>query len=738
MMTRVWSLIGMTLCLNAAMAQPVIAGWTGKTPPDLARVESGHRNHVFYEGETVEFSVKGKNLDRFEVRDYWGEMVDQGKFAKSPLDKLVTAKIELKAKLPGWYKLYVYRSKPAPTKPKSELDSLLEDEPPAKEESALEGAEPVKKTGPPPEEIWGQIVGGTMFVIFRRDKNFPEMPAADVSGGSQGPLDQVMRGVAGIGPQRHRADASKPEETIAGMKQDVAIDEKFYLPYDPLRKRVLMMAFPNGTKEIEGVKQIAREFKDRVQYYEPRNEPNFGSSGADFATKELPPFYEAIKSVDQKLKVIGPGTVTIGPNGAGLLWIEDFLKAGGAKYIDAFSFHAYNNINGDLWLARKSMDALMELLKAHGIEEIEKWQTEQGFFACVYGAYQPRLQGRWTMLEMMVFEQYGLPKEHNHLWYDKSHGFWDFPTWWENDDGSLNPAAVLMRVWSEELYATQFDKRYNFGANGERLYIGSLFQGPEKQVAAFQSAGNTVGRVELKVTGGDKLRTVSAFGVVGELPVEAGRAMLTVPELPVYVELAAGQSIEVVPQSWGENLALAQGVKVTSSGASEHPVDAKIANDTQKIHNGELENWYYTQQSDAQPWMSNVEKFPAWVELALPQPREIKRVVVFAAPPWQWQGTLVDFELQYHNGSDWVTCQRFTEPAQTFQVYTPVTRTSVDSFFSDRWVFEYEGQPMKTNRVRLLVHEATWGGGATEIVGKAGGQTGPHQIMLREVELYGE
>ena len=40
----------------------------------------------------------------------------------------------------------------------------------------------------------------------------------------------------------------------------------------------------------------------------------------------------------------------------------------------------------------------------------------------MYGAYQPRLQARWTMVEMMVFEQYGTPKEHNHLWYDRSHG----------------------------------------------------------------------------------------------------------------------------------------------------------------------------------------------------------------------------------------------------------------------------------------------------------------------------
>ena len=38
-------------------------------------------------------------------------------------------------------------------------------------------------------------------------------------------------------------------------------------------------------------------------------------------------------------------------------------------------------------------------------------------------------------------------------------------------------------------------------------------------------------------------------------------------------------------------------------------------------------------------------------------------------------------------------------------------------------------------KIRLLVHDTTWGGGATEAVVKAGGQTGPHHIMLREVEI---
>jgi hypothetical protein len=62
----------------------------------------------------------------------------------------------------------------------------------------------------------------------------------------------------------------------------------------------------------------------------------------------------------------------------------------------------------------------------------------------------------------------------------------------------------------------------------------------------------------------------------------------------------------------------------------------------------------------------------------------------------------------------------------------------VDSFFSDRWVFNHSFKPVKTQKIRLLVHNTTYGGGATEKVAEAGGQTGPHHVMLREIEVYGK
>ena len=61
------------------------------------------------------------------------------------------------------------------------------------------------------------------------------------------------------------------------------------------------------------------------------------------------------------------------------------------------------------------------------------------------------------------------------------------------------------------------------GEPGNKMYLGSLFEGPDKSVAMFMSAGLTDGKVELKVSGPDKLHVTSAFGVGQDLPVQGGR-----------------------------------------------------------------------------------------------------------------------------------------------------------------------------------------------------------------------
>jgi hypothetical protein len=98
----------------------------------------------------------------------------------------------------------------------------------------------------------------------------------------------------------------------------------------------------------------------------------------------------------------------------------------------------------------------------------------------------------------------------------------------------------------------------------------------------------------------------------------------------------------------------------------------------------------------------------------------------------------LDYELQYERNGRWATIEHVKEPTRTLCVFTPPTRTTVDSFFSDRWIFQHEFPAVTTQKIRLLVHDCTWGGGATREETEAGGQTGPHQVTLREVEIYGK
>jgi hypothetical protein len=670
-------------------AEPArVKGWSFELPANMVRPESGKRNHIFYVGEPVIFKLSG-SASTYEVRDYFGNLLEQG-----PAGQDLTLKIGQ----PGWYKLYVY--------------------------------------GGSDRARWGDAVGTTTFVIFRNDPNFPKLPEKDASGGGQDPHDEIVRAIAGMGPQRHSTKVGPPEATIATLNESIELDNKMYLPLDPVRKRALMIAFPGGTGgHSDDVSHVVRRFKDTVEYWASRSRPNTVTGGRDFATRDMREFYNTVKNIDGDLKVMGPATDAVSPGARPFL--HDFFRAGGMNHIDVFSFQLNDGINGDVFLYRRALDSLQAILAQYGGGDIEKWQTKQGFPAALYGSYQPRLQGRWTMLQMMILDQYEIPKEHNHLWYDRSHGDWDHPYWWINEDGGLNPSVAMMRVLSEELFGTTFKQAYDFGKDGNKLFLGNMYTGEEKNIAAFINTGCGRTEIEIRVRGGSKLHVVSAFGVESDIPVKKGIAKLTVPEVPVYLELAKGQLIAVPSISWGDNMALGSTVTVRSSGTGKHPVDPGIPNSVTKIINGKYENWYWGQTSEDQEWMDNTASFPAWIEISFPVPKSIARVVVFSGIPWQWRGTLIDHELQYENNGKWFTLNHIKEPTKTFGVFSPPTRTTVDSFFADRWIFEHRFKSVTTRKLRLLVNETTWGGGATELVEQAGGQTGPHNITLREVEVYG-
>src|SRR3954469_7007063 len=58
-------------------------GWVDKRPAKMVQLDPGpgKRNPLFYVGEEIRFGLKGDNAQRWEVRDYWGAIVDKGNAA---------------------------------------------------------------------------------------------------------------------------------------------------------------------------------------------------------------------------------------------------------------------------------------------------------------------------------------------------------------------------------------------------------------------------------------------------------------------------------------------------------------------------------------------------------------------------------------------------------------------------------------------------------------------------------
>jgi len=710
---------------------PAIGGTATEVAPPIDTVNSSARNRVFYVGQNIEFSLCRDRYSqqrqvltrRYEVRDYYGTLVASGEVHSAAKDKAkngTSADVSISPLAPGWYKIAFL----------GQMDRS--------------GGGSGFTAGP-----WGFVTGGTTFCVFRPDPHFPTLPAPDAPGtDSMSGNDEVARGALAMGPQRHPITATLPHQPerfdvpaiLQSVGKDVALDRNYYLGQwqDPMRPRALLGHFSNGVAgfnssnpDYAGVSQIVSALKDDVKVWEPRNEPQYGgaSGGADFARNEFKPLRDAIKAADPDAQVLAANTVGI--RAGDLNWLSGFMQAGGDHMMDGFSFHAYNVVNGDLALGRRSLDGLQAFLTRYGLQDVDKWQTEQGVMTAAYGVFKPRFQGRETMMQRMLFEQYNIPKEHDVMWYDRAHGFWNVPVWWENPDSGLTPAAPLMRVYSEEVWGKKWLSSVDFGPSGNNATIGNVFTGG---LMVLMSAGNTQGEVQLLNGGG--VSVTDAWGNPVVLSSEGGLTTIPVSELPVYVHGASAS--QVVKPDWGPNLVRLPGTTVSSNGVS-----------ADKLCNGQMETWYYTQSGDSvsgpdAPWNAGSTppspEHPIAVDVTFPSVKKVRRVVIYATPPWQSQSTLLDYDLQYWDGAGakWETIEGVHEPENTQKLWTPTVHCVVDSYSSERWIFDHSFPMVSTNKLRLLVRKVTFGGAVNqdEFDNSEFATKGQHRLVLREIEAY--
>lgn len=137
---------------------------------------------------------------------------------------------------------------------------------------------------------------------------------------------------------------------------------------------------------------------------------------------------------------------------------------------------------------------------------------------------------------------------------------------------------------------------------------------------------------------------------------------------------------------------------------------------------------------------------PATVGLQWGSAQTFNRVVVWCPPPWQGQGTLLDFDLQYHDGSGWVTIEAVTEPTRTVAWLSDGGLgnnwggggSQAESYFSDRCVFVFEFAAVTASQVRLYVRDCTIGGWPDADCAAAGGQGGVQRVNIRSFSAFND
>ena len=144
---------------------------------------------------------------------------------------------------------------------------------------------------------------------------------------------------------------------------------------------------PEVMKEyLAEVKQVVTAFKGKVDGWELLNEPHLWRvrSGPDKGKRTMPPEKTAslYKAAYPLIKSISPSTMIVGPS-TGLHypeWTKGFLKAGGAKYIDVFTFHGYCDSPDLVDMYGKIME-YRKWLASYNRPGIPVWNTEQYFGA---------------------------------------------------------------------------------------------------------------------------------------------------------------------------------------------------------------------------------------------------------------------------------------------------------------------------------------------------------------------
>jgi hypothetical protein len=451
---------------------------------------------------------------------------------------------------------------------------------------------------------------------------------------------------------------------------------------------------------------------------------------------------QAILAGAPSAKVVGPGTVTAGypPNmalsqylGGGkssdssmdtgididLAWLE---AEGRTDLFSEVTQHGYNDFDGDPWVAEHAWSLFKDILTNRGFGSRSRWMTEMGEFEAVYGVLHSRRQLSWGLRRLFIQEAVGgIPPERSCWFYDRSHGFWSFPSFWMTADGTPSALAAGRRAMS--------------AACSGKTFAGQL--PTSSHLRAYRYAGNAGDLVVLftdgspswpvKVTLPSPGTVRDVFGNPTSLP--SGSSTVLVSDLPGYILVPSGTPVTLTEPT---RTPVAGGVDSTTGDATN------IAQVQAGPTNPYL--WSGGLGSFGSPWYDKSGTVPCSFTRTWTTPQAMSGLVFSGLPPWQGCSAPLGFHVDALVNGTWITQYTYTSATGTSQAFTDGpngTGCTRESYWDEAWTFDCPfASGVQANAVRLVVTALSYGGEPDLPAYQAGGQGGTPALVVNTFTPY--
>lgn len=496
-----------------------------------------------------------------------------------------------------------------------------------------------------------------------------------------------------------------------------------------------------GTTRHTNVGTVVSTLYPLITRFEgPTNEPTLSAEYAH----QMMIFQDSVHTGNASAKAIGPCPVDV----LNLAAWRAFLAAGGGAYCDEISFHAYNfDTSGDHNLGNYTFTNFVNMLASYGLSGKTLWQTESTqAMTCVYGVHHPR-RARKTMVDTLLLEQYGIPRERNNYWYDNSHGFWSFPVWLSNGDGSMQPQGALYRTLAEETWAMTHSSKLDFGTPGNNIFLGSIYSGTSGSCAVAMCASYMPNSsVTYQITGATgSLTAVDGWGNTSPIAITPG-GLATVPtnDFPSYLRLPVGATATVYSvNDWPQ-------IKVNGHGlnaALNARLPCRVGNQLSMVpRDGKFQTNYGAGSEgggDSGGVFYTAAALPATATLTWETSTRADRVIVWCSPPWQIASTLLDFDVQTSvDGTTWVTQNTVDNTADAVSFLhgsdSNGTGCQYETYWKEQWIFDvkFTGGPVTCKAIRLNVRACSHGGEPPDIDPAQMGQGDSNErIVLQDIAV---